>query len=87
MPAPYVYFLLLDFLLVVIGMILVKQGSINLVPVLLAQAAPRPLRKRYDRISLEIDGDIYKRVFDLKRQGYDLAHFGEKRVIMVKELD
>lgn len=87
MSAPYVYFLLLDFLLVVIGMILVKQGSINLVPVLLDQAASRPRRKRYDRISLEIDGDIYKRVFDLKRQGYDLAHFGEKRVIMVKELD
>lgn len=87
MPASYVYFLLLDFLLVLIGMILVKQGSVSLSPMLLDQAAPRPLRKRYDRISLLVDEDVYKRVFDLKRQGYDLAHFGEKRVIMVKELD
>lgn len=87
MPAPYIYFLLLDFLLVIIGMILIHQGSVNLVPVLLEQAAPSPLRKRYDRISLEIDGDIYKRVFDRKEQGYSIVRFGEKRVIMVKKLE
>lgn len=87
MSTPYIYFILLDFLLVLIGMILVKQGSVNLSPVLLDQAAPRPQRKRYDRISLEVDRDVYKRMFDLRQHGYDLAHFGEKRVIMVKKLD
>jgi hypothetical protein len=82
-------FAFLDVVLVLIGMILIRQKTVIVTPLVAAPAIASPRREMpevWDPVSIDRDENVFDNMSTLVAKGYQVVHVGRNRIRMAKRL-